>query len=167
MAHTFSCSESCSNSCSDGKIKHFTGVSAPYEAPLNPEIHIETDILVCCSENRHFLFATESLIAFPLPHIFDRQLIKVLNWSLTSSLPKRPWYQLIKKQKRLAFIIFQYFWLFSHPVLRNLPSKSFHNRKNPWKVRGMSNDCFHCFNIIDWREYVSLALLISCPCGNL
>ncbi|KAF9972291.1 Adenylyl-sulfate kinase, partial [Modicella reniformis] len=26
-----------------GEIKEFTGISAPYEAPLNPEIHIHTD----------------------------------------------------------------------------------------------------------------------------
>jgi bifunctional enzyme CysN/CysC len=25
-----------------GKIKHFTGVDAPYEAPINPEIHLKT-----------------------------------------------------------------------------------------------------------------------------
>lgn len=26
-----------------GEIKEFTGISAPYEAPLKPEIHIHTD----------------------------------------------------------------------------------------------------------------------------
>lgn len=26
-----------------GEIKEFTGISAPYEAPENPEIHIRTD----------------------------------------------------------------------------------------------------------------------------
>ena len=26
-----------------GKIKNFTGIDAPYEAPLNPEIHLHTD----------------------------------------------------------------------------------------------------------------------------
>lgn len=26
-----------------GEIKEFTGISAPYEAPANPEIHIRTD----------------------------------------------------------------------------------------------------------------------------
>lgn len=26
-----------------GEIKHFTGISAPYEAPEKPDIHIQTD----------------------------------------------------------------------------------------------------------------------------
>jgi bifunctional enzyme CysN/CysC len=25
-----------------GEIKHFTGISSPYEAPENPELHIDT-----------------------------------------------------------------------------------------------------------------------------
>ncbi len=29
----------------NGEIPHFTGISSPYEAPENPEIHIETDTL--------------------------------------------------------------------------------------------------------------------------
>ncbi len=28
-----------------GEIKHFTGVSDPYEAPLEPDVHIRTDLL--------------------------------------------------------------------------------------------------------------------------
>jgi adenylylsulfate kinase len=29
----------------EGEIKHFTGVSDPYEAPLEPDVHIRTDLL--------------------------------------------------------------------------------------------------------------------------
>lgn len=29
-----------------GEIKNFTGIDSPYEAPLNPEIHIKTDVMV-------------------------------------------------------------------------------------------------------------------------
>lgn len=28
-----------------GEIKNFTGIDSPYEAPLNPEIHIKTDVM--------------------------------------------------------------------------------------------------------------------------
>ena len=27
----------------DGEIKNFTGISSPYESPINPEIHIVND----------------------------------------------------------------------------------------------------------------------------
>lgn len=28
-----------------GEIKNFTGIDSPYEAPLNPEVHIKTDVM--------------------------------------------------------------------------------------------------------------------------
>src|SRR3989304_30321 len=29
----------------EGKIKEFTGISAPYEAPINPTLHLKTDVM--------------------------------------------------------------------------------------------------------------------------
>lgn len=53
-----------------GEIKEFTGISAPYEAPDEPEIHIRTDQLSveeCVASITQWLEAHELLPSLPSP----------------------------------------------------------------------------------------------------
>jgi adenylylsulfate kinase len=44
-----------------GEIKHFTGVSDPYEAPLEPDVHVRTDQLTVAASLEKVLTALEKI----------------------------------------------------------------------------------------------------------
>jgi adenylylsulfate kinase-like enzyme len=48
----------------EGKVKNFTGISSPYEPPVNPDIHIRTDsktIEQCLAEIKEYTIRNERI----------------------------------------------------------------------------------------------------------
>ena len=48
-----------------GEIQNFTGIGAPYEAPLNPDIHVQTGKLTVDESVRHIIEVVMPRITFP------------------------------------------------------------------------------------------------------